>query len=66
MNDRRRDLGTAAVLLVFGALSFVGLLGRPSFQAIRSVDVVHLIGTGMCFGAAIVAFASSLRGSRRE
>jgi hypothetical protein len=33
------------------------MLARPTLATIRPVDFVHLIGTGMCFGAAIVAFA---------
>jgi hypothetical protein len=33
------------------------MLARPALATIRAVDLVHLIGTGMCLGAAIVAFA---------
>jgi hypothetical protein len=32
------------------------MLARPSLATIRAVDFVHLIGTGMCLGGAIVAF----------
>jgi dienelactone hydrolase len=31
------------------------MLARPTLANIRAVDFVHLIGTGMCFGGAIVA-----------
>jgi dienelactone hydrolase len=33
------------------------MLARPTIATIRAVDIVHLVGTGMCFGAAIVALA---------
>ena len=55
----------SVVLLVFGSGSLFSMLGKPSFETIRPVDVVHLIGTGMCFGGAIVALASSLRSPRK-
>jgi hypothetical protein len=32
------------------------MLDRPTLATIRAVDFVHLIGTGMCLGGAIVAF----------
>jgi uncharacterized membrane protein YcaP (DUF421 family) len=56
MNDQRASLRVCVVLAVFGALSFMAMLGRPSLSSIRPVDMIHLIGTGMCFGSAIVAF----------
>lgn len=51
---------------------FVGLMGlaalsnaasRPRFTAFRTVDVVQLIASGMCFGAALVAFVTGRRSS---
>ncbi len=57
MSSRRESLRVVFVLTAFGLLSLVSMLARPSLATIRAVDVVHLIGTGMCFGAAIVAFA---------
>ena len=61
MNDRRKLLRVSVVLIAFGVASFLGMLGRPGFETIRAVDVVHLIGVGMCFGAAIFAFVLWLR-----
>ncbi len=61
MSDRRGDLRVFIVLLVFGLGSLVSVLGRPSMQTIRPVDVVQLVGTGMCFGAAMVVLVSFLR-----
>ena len=61
MNERRRFIRIFLVLLVFGLVSFIRMVGKPSFETIRTVDVVQLVGTGMCFGAAIVALAIFLR-----
>ena len=63
MLERRRSLGMSGLLTVFGTLSLLRVLGRPSFAAVRGVDAVQLIGTGMCFGAAIVALAFFLHSS---
>ncbi len=64
MNDRRRLVRISVILAVFGLGSVVGMLGKPSFEMIRPVDAVHLIGTGMCFGGAIVALVLFLRSPR--
>ena len=64
MSDRRRFVRIFVILVVFGLGSLVSMLGKPSFGTIRTVDVVQLIGTGMCFGAAIVALAVFLRSPR--
>jgi hypothetical protein len=55
MSKERRLL---PVIFVSGASALVGLLGllgRPSVANIRTVDLVHLIATGVCLGAALVA-----------
>jgi len=57
MSTRRESFRVVFVLAAFGLLSLFSMLGRPTLADIRAVDFVHLIGTGMCFGAAIVAFA---------
>ena len=63
MRDRRRFVRIFFVLLAFGLGNFVRMLGKPSFAMIRTVDVVQLIGTGMCFGGAIVALVLFFRSS---
>jgi len=50
------------VLTAFGVMSLLAMLSRPTLANIRAVDIVHLIGTGMCFGGAIVALVVYLRG----
>ena len=61
MSDRAESLWIFFVLCAFGLVSLLGMLGRPSLASIRAVDVVHLIGTGMCFGGAIVVLVMYLR-----
>ena len=56
MRSRRDSYRVAFVLAAFGLLSLFAMIARPSLATIRAVDMVHLIGTGMCLGAAIIAF----------
>ena len=55
MSSRRESLRVVFVLATFGLLSLFSMLARPSLATIRAVDIVHLVGTGMCLGGAIVA-----------
>lgn len=50
------------IFLVFmGIVAFSNAASKPSFEALRAVDVVRLIGAGMCFGAAVVSLVVFLR-----
>lgn len=64
MAGRSESLRVFYVLCAFGLISLFAMLSRPSLASIRAVDVVHLIGTGMCFGAALVALVWHLRGKQ--
>ena len=55
MSSRRESLRVAFVLAAFGLLSLFSMLSRPTIATIRAVDIVHLVGTGMCLGGALVA-----------
>ncbi|MBK7594781.1 MAG: hypothetical protein IPP98_04085 [Gemmatimonadetes bacterium] len=57
MSSRRESLRVVFVLAAFGLLSLGSMLTRPSLATIRTVDFVHLIGTGMCLGGALMALA---------
>jgi len=57
MSSRRESFRVVFVLAAFGLLSLVSMLARSSLASIRPVDFVHLIGTGMCLGGALVALA---------
>ena len=54
------------VLIGFGLASLFALIGRPTIAGVRMVDIVHLIGTGMCFGGAIVALVAHARGGQNR
>ena len=57
--------GTGALIAVlFGAVSLMNMALNGRLEALRAVDVVQLIGTGMCFGAAIVGIVTILRRGR--
>ena len=60
MNDRRKFFRIFFVLLAFGVLSLLRTIGRPSLANVRAVDIVQLIGTGMCLGGALVALVLGL------
>lgn len=62
MSDRRAFVRVFFVLASFGVLSLLAMLARPSLATILAVDVVHVIGTGMCFGGAIVSLVAYRRG----
>ena len=64
LNSNRLLLRIFVILAIFGLVSLLAMLGKPGFEAIRAVDAVHLIGTGMCFGGAVVALILCLRGPR--
>ena len=64
MNDGRMFFRIFFVLTFFGVMNLLAILSSPAFENIRGVDVVRLIGTGMCFGGAIVSFVAYFRGRR--
>jgi hypothetical protein len=61
MNNRRRFPRIFFLLTFFGVMNLLAMLSSPAWTNIRGVDIVRLIGTGMCFGAAIVSFAVYFR-----
>jgi hypothetical protein len=62
--SNRRKLVPFFVLLFFGLASFFSIASKPRFETIHAVDVVQLIGIGMCFGAAIATLVLYFRGPR--
>jgi hypothetical protein len=58
-------LGSAIFVPLFiGSIGLVNLMHQPRFETYRTVDVVHLLGTGACYGVALVALVLLLRGPR--
>lgn len=64
MTERKDFVRIAAVLLIFAMLSGLRMLGRPGLENVRAVDIVQVLGTGMCLGAGLMA--AGLAASRRR
>ena len=61
----RKVLGTATLMpIIIGSVGLVDLMHQPRFETYRTVDVVQLLGTGACYGVALVALLAFLRGPR--
>ncbi|MGA7341529.1 MAG: hypothetical protein WBE72_25420 [Terracidiphilus sp.] len=59
---RRKSLfSLIAVPLIVGLAGFFHLMSQPRFAEIRTVDVVQLTGSGMCFGVALCALVLFFR-----
>ena len=64
---RSRTLTSAIVIpLIVGLIGLLNLMHRPRFASFHSVDVLQLIASGMCFGVALFALLTLLRGPRSE
>ena len=64
MNNQRMFLYIFFVLTFFGVMNFLAVLNSPAWANIRGVDILRLIGTGMCFGGAIFCFGAYFFGRR--
>jgi hypothetical protein len=61
----RKVLGSAVFApIVIGSVGLANLMHQPRFETYRTVDVVQLLGTGACYGVALVALVVFLRGPR--
>jgi hypothetical protein len=64
----RRQTGAKILIPLF--IAFLGLapllnvVSSPQFATFRGVDIVRLIASGMCFGAALTALAIFFVGRR--
>ena len=63
-NNQRGFLRIFFVLTLFGVMNFLHMLSSPVWANIRGVDVLRLIGTGMCFGGAMVSLGAYFHGRR--
>ena len=64
--DKRRGFVLVLIPLMFAIFSGLNIIGNPRFQNYRSVDIVHVLGTGMLLGAAIVLFVMFTMGYTRR
>ncbi len=65
--ERLRRPPLFAPFIGFGlGLFFLAIgLNRPSIADMRTVDLVHLLATGACLGAGLVALVLNLVGRRK-
>jgi hypothetical protein len=65
-NKRKLLVPVVFVPILIGGIGFFNLTRNPRFQAIHTVDVVQLLGSGMCFGVALVGLFAIFRRSSSE
>ncbi len=64
MRGRRQAVSGSSLLVSVGLIGLYNVTREPRFDQLRAVDVVQLIATGMCFGAALVMLIMFFRGRR--
>ncbi len=65
MIDRKRPpMAVWIVVLLVGLAGFYRVTQSPHFELYRAVDVVQLLGSGVCFGATMVGLIFLFRGAR--
>ncbi len=62
MSNQRRLPRIFFLLTFFGVLNLLAMISSSAWANMRGVDIVRLIGTGMCFGGAIVSLGAYFRG----
>ncbi len=66
--SRRRTFAPKVFVPLFiasmGLVAFSNTAGSPRFATFHTIDVVRLIASGMCFGAALAALLIFFGGSR--
>ena len=62
----RKPFVSGAIALMIGFLEFTNIARNPRFEAMRTVDVVGLLGSGACFGAGLTALIAAAKSRRAE
>ncbi len=64
----KRRHGSIAILpmMIVGSIGLLNLMQRPRFAMIQTVDVVQLLGSGVCFGVALTVLIFWLRNRSAE
>jgi hypothetical protein len=62
--NRRKGVSGVLVLVAVGLIGLYNVASKPRFETFHAVDVVQLIATGMCFGAALGMLVMFFRGRR--
>ena len=63
MSTRRKQFSSWAPLL-FGLMGVSRIFGNPRLAAIRPIDIVQLVGIGICLGVALATLVTFLRRPR--
>jgi len=51
---KKRNIATSVIgLILIGSIGLINLTQRPRFANFHTVDVLQLLGTGMCYGVAL-------------
>lgn len=59
---RSRKVGVS--LLIVGSIALATLARNPRFASFHAVDVLTLLGSGMCFGVALTGLFGLLKPKR--
>jgi hypothetical protein len=64
VDGKRRPFAVWIIPLLIGFAGFYRVTQSPNFEMYRAVDIVQLLGSGVCFGAVMVGMIFMLRGVR--
>ena len=64
VDGKRPPIVIWIIPLLTGVAGFYRVTQSPSFKMYRAVDIVQLLGSGVCFGVAMVGMIFMLRGTR--
>ena len=62
MKNRRKVVAGIFAPLLVGLVGLSNVASKPRFETFHAVDVVQLIASGMCFGAALAVLVMFFRG----
>jgi hypothetical protein len=64
MFKRKALFPVLMVPLVIGLVGLAHLMQQPRFAAYRTVDVLQMTGSGMCFGVSLVGLIALIKTKR--
>jgi uncharacterized membrane protein len=64
MFERKSLISAVLAPLIIGLAGLFRLMSQPRFAAYRTVDVVQMTGSGVCFGVAMMALVLYFRRSK--
>ena len=62
VDRKRRPIVVFLIPLMVGLAGFYRVTQSPSFESYRTVDIVQLLGSGVCFGVTMIGLIFTLRG----